>query len=144
MVDEAIARRKTHGGAHDARAEYAAGDEDLRRRIGDLVRSSGDTRLVGIIRQTAVSGGIDKKAGDLTEREGEVALDVYTRRERWDEVFWLLWSLPLKTAVNALDALDAPQVVLLVSKPTDPCVIKAPGDEEAFTHVILPILPNRK
>ena len=88
-----------------ARAEYAAGDEDLRRRIGDLVRSSGDTRLVSIIRQTAISGGIDKKAGDLTEREGEVALDVYTRRERWEDVFWLLWSLPLKTAVNALDAL---------------------------------------
>lgn len=88
-----------------ARAEYAAGDEDLRRRIHDVALATGDTRLVSIIRQTAVSGGIDKKAGELTEREAEVALDVYTRRERWEDVFWLLWSLPLKTAVNALDAL---------------------------------------
>ena len=46
--------------------------------------------------------------------------------------------------IDILSILDAPQVVLLVSKPTDPCVIKAPGDEEAFTHVIMPILPNRK
>jgi len=56
----------------------------------------------------------------------------------------LLSAYFLIDVLNALDALDAPQVVLLVSKPTDPCVIKAPGDEEAFTHVIMPILPNRK
>jgi len=46
--------------------------------------------------------------------------------------------------IDVLNALDAPQVILLVSKPTNPCVIKVPGGEGAFTHVIMPILPNRK
>ena len=44
--------------------------------------------------------------------------------------------------IDILSILDAPQVVLLVSKPTDPCVIKAPGDEDAFTHVIMPVRPK--
>jgi len=46
--------------------------------------------------------------------------------------------------IDVLNALDAPQVILLVSKPTNPCVIKVPGDEDAFTHVIMPVRPNRK
>jgi len=46
--------------------------------------------------------------------------------------------------IDILSILDAPQVVLLVSKPTDPCIIKVPGDEDAFTHVIMPVRPNRK
>ncbi len=54
----------------------------------------------------------------------------------------LLSAYFLIDVLNALDALDAPQVVLLVSKPTDPCVIKAPGDEDAFTHVIMPVRPK--
>lgn len=46
--------------------------------------------------------------------------------------------------IDILSILDAPQVILSVSKPTNPCVIKVPGDEGVFTHAIMPILPNRK
>jgi len=46
--------------------------------------------------------------------------------------------------IDILSILDAPQVILSVSKPTNPCVIKVPGDEDAFTHVIMPVRPNRK
>ena len=44
--------------------------------------------------------------------------------------------------IDILSILDAPQVILSVSKPTNPCVIKVPGDEDAFTHVIMPVLPK--
>ena len=44
--------------------------------------------------------------------------------------------------IDILSILDAPQVILLVSKPTDPCIIKVLGDEDAFTHVIMPVLPK--
>jgi len=44
--------------------------------------------------------------------------------------------------IDILSILDAPQVILLVSKPTNPCVIKVPGDEDAFTHVIMPVRPK--
>lgn len=44
--------------------------------------------------------------------------------------------------IDILSILDAPQVILSVSKPTNPCVIKVPGDEDAFTHVIMPVRPK--
>jgi len=44
--------------------------------------------------------------------------------------------------IDVLDALNAPEVILLVSKPKNPGVIKVLGDEDAFMHVIMPVLPR--
>ncbi len=41
--------------------------------------------------------------------------------------------------IDVLSALDTPQVALELNSPTKPGVIKAVGDEAAFTHVVMPM-----
>lgn len=86
------------------RAEYRAGEEQLRRRIGEAVRQSGDTRLLGILR-LAPEGAGGPQPADLSAREAEIAIEVYARHERWAEIFALLPNLPLSAVVTALDVL---------------------------------------
>lgn len=80
------------------RAEYQAGDEGLRQRIGDVIRRSGDTRLIGLFRRR-------KLASELSAREEELVIDVYARNQQWSEIFVLLFHLPLSNVVTALDIL---------------------------------------
>ena len=83
------------------RAEYRAGDEGLRRRIGELIRQSGDTKLMGLFRESRRR----KLASKLTEQEAATVLDVYVRNRQWSEIFALLFQIPLVSAVAALDLL---------------------------------------
>lgn len=89
-----------------ARAEYRAGGANLRHRLAEFVRRSGDTRLLPIV--STPRGPVDpihKQATDLTEREAEIAVEVYSRERRWAEVLALLVYIPLATALKALAAL---------------------------------------
>ena len=83
------------------RAEYRAGDEALKRRIGEVVRRSGDARLLGLFREVRRQ----KLAAELTEAEAAVVLDVHARNRQWPEIFALLFHIPLSSAVAALDVL---------------------------------------
>lgn len=84
------------------RAEYEAADEALRQRIAQTVRQSADTRLLGLFR----TGAIRKRAVDLTRQEAEVVLDVYSRNERWEEIFGLLFYMPIASVIKAVRLLD--------------------------------------
>ncbi len=83
------------------RAEYQAGDKELRRRISEVIRTSGDTRLSGLFREHRRR----KLASELTEQEAATALDDYARNRQWPEIFALLFHLPLVSTVAALDLL---------------------------------------
>lgn len=83
------------------RVEYRAGDERLRRRIGELIRRSGDTRLSGLFRESRRR----KIASELTEQEAATVLDNCARNRQWSEIFALLFQIPLVSAVAALDLL---------------------------------------
>ncbi len=80
------------------RAEYQAGDERLRQRISDVIRQSGDTRLIGLFRRR-------KLASELIAREAEVVIDVYARNQQWSEIFALLFHIPPSNVVATLDVL---------------------------------------
>lgn len=84
------------------RAEYQVGDEGLRQRIGNVIRRSGDTRLIGLFRASRQR----KLASELTEAEAAIVLDVHARNRQWSEIFALLFHIPLASAVVALDVLS--------------------------------------
>lgn len=88
--------------SQNLRAEYEAADDALRQRIAQTVRQSGDTRLLGLFR----TGAIRKRALDLSRQEAEVVVDVYSRNERWEEIFGLLFHMPIASAIEALRLLD--------------------------------------
>jgi HEAT repeat protein len=83
------------------RAEYQAGDERLRQRIGDVVRRSGDSRLIGLFRASRQR----KLASELTEREAAIVIEVHARNQQWAEIFALLFHIPLSSTIAALDVL---------------------------------------
>jgi len=83
------------------RAEYRAADDGLRQRVGDVVRRSGDARLLGLFREVRRQ----KLASDLTEREAAIVLDVHARNKQWHDIFVLLFHIPLSSVVVALDIL---------------------------------------
>lgn len=85
------------------RAEYLAGDEGLRRRISKLVRGSGDSRLMGLFRESRRR----KLASELTEQETSTIIDEYARNRRWPEIFALLFQIPLVNARAAFDLLGS-------------------------------------
>ena len=84
------------------RAEYHAADEGLRQRIGEVVRQTGDARLLGLFREVRRR----KLAAELTEDEAAVVLDVHARNRQWPEIFSLLFHVPLSSVVAALDVLS--------------------------------------
>ena len=94
-------------------ATTTAAIEELRRRRRSALAAGGEERVVK-----------------------QHARGKYTARERMEILF------DARFLIDILSILDAPQAVLLVSKPTDPCIIKVLGDEDAFTHVIMPVLPK--
>ncbi|MDD5558363.1 HEAT repeat domain-containing protein [Candidatus Methylomirabilis sp.] len=83
------------------RAEYRVGDKELRRRISSLIRGSGDTRLMGLFRESRRR----QLASELTEQETATVIDVYARNQQWAEIFALLFQIPLVSAVVGLDRL---------------------------------------
>ncbi len=83
------------------RAEYRAADDGLRQRIGDVVRRSGDARLLGLFRAVRRQ----KLASELTEREAAVVLEVHARNKQWHDIFALLFHIPISSVVAALDIL---------------------------------------
>lgn len=84
------------------RAEYQAGSEELRQRIGDGVRQSGDSRLIGLFRASRQR----KLASELSEREAAILIEVRARNQQWHEIFALLFHIPLSSVIVGLDALD--------------------------------------
>jgi len=93
--------------AQYARAEYQAAGDDLKRRIAEVVRQSGDTRLLPILQEARPRrGGIDKRARELTDEEAGIVLEVYGRQGQWAEIFSLLFHIPLAKVVDALDLLS--------------------------------------
>ena len=89
-----------------ARAEYQAADEGLKHRIAEVVRQSGDTRLLPILQEARPRrGGIDKRARELTQEEASIVLEVYGRQGQWAEVFSLLLHIPLASVINGVDLL---------------------------------------
>lgn len=85
------------------RAEYQAAAEGLKQRIGEVVRTSGDVRLVGLFREVRRR----KLARDLSIREAEIVIEVHARNRQWPEIFGLLFHIPLHSVIIALDALAA-------------------------------------
>jgi hypothetical protein len=84
------------------KAEYAAGDETLKRHIGEAIRASGDDRLLGLFH----SARRRKLARELTAHEAQILLDVHERNEQWEEIFSLLFHIPLSKVVVGLDLLE--------------------------------------
>lgn len=85
------------------RAEYEVGDENLKRQIGDVVRQSRDSRLLGLFRVTRKSK--QKQSLDLNDEEANIMIDVCNRNNQWQEIFRLLFHIPLSTVITALDTL---------------------------------------
>jgi hypothetical protein len=86
------------------RAEYDAGDENLRQRIAQIVRSSGNVDLVKVLPVGAQEKRVQEK--ESTESEANIAIDVYSRNGKWQEIFNTLFYVPAYIAANALDKLE--------------------------------------
>jgi hypothetical protein len=85
------------------RAEYMAAPAPLQERIRTVIQQSGDNRLMGIF------GEVRRKfiAKDLTAYEAELMLDVYGRNRQWEEIFALLFFMPLSLVPQTIDKLLA-------------------------------------
>lgn len=73
----------------------------LRQRIGEVIRRSGDARLIGLFRESRRR----KLASELTECEAAIVIEMYARNRQWSDIFALLFQIPLASAVGALDVL---------------------------------------
>ncbi len=83
------------------RAEYQAAPIDIQNRIRNAILLSNDNRLIGLF------GEVRKKfvAKDLNETEAELMINVYARDNLMDSVFALMFFIPLRSVIKALDAL---------------------------------------
>ncbi len=88
------------------RAEYQAADEDMKMRIGNLVRKSGDARLADLFHVGSQSTR-RIKASEATQEEADISIEVYARNQQWETIFGLLEKVHLASAVKGLDALKA-------------------------------------
>lgn len=83
------------------RAEYQAAPIDIQNRIRNAILLSNDNRLVGLF------GEVRKKfvAKDLNETEAELMINIYARDNLMDSVFALMFFIPLRSVIKALDVL---------------------------------------
>lgn len=84
------------------RPEYEAASFELQNRIRNSILRSNDKRLIGLF------GEVRKKyiAKDLTEIESELMINVYARNNQMEELFALMFFIPLSTVLKALEQLS--------------------------------------
>jgi hypothetical protein len=86
------------------RAEYRAGDDSLRRHIGEVIRRAGDARLLAIVHEER-EDGLREQAQEPTEREVEIAIDVASRNRQWQGLLKMLLDVPLPACLDIIDRL---------------------------------------
>lgn len=89
--------------------------------------------VANIVRLRIGPGEVVVSAASAEFGEGSTALSANVEGDGLEIAF------NVRFLIDVLSALDAPQVALLVNAPTNPGVIKALGDEDAFTHVVMPM-----
>lgn len=81
------------------RPEYEAASSELQNRIRNAILRSNDKRLIGLF------GEVRKKfvAKALTAIESELMINVYARNNQLEELFALMFFIPVITVLKALD-----------------------------------------
>lgn len=89
--------------------------------------------VANIVRLSINPGEVVVSAASAEFGEGSTALSANVEGDGLEIAF------NVRFLIDVLSALDVPQVALEVNAPTNPGVIKAVGDEDAFTHVVMPM-----
>lgn len=89
--------------------------------------------VANIVRLSITPGEMVVSAASAEFGEGSTGLSATVEGEGLDIAF------NVRFLIDVLGALEAPQVALELNAPTNPGVIKAVGDEAAFTHVVMPM-----
>jgi DNA polymerase-3 subunit beta len=89
--------------------------------------------VANIVRLDIEPGEVVVAAASSESGEGFTRLSANVEGEPLEIAF------NVRFLVDVLSALDAPQVALELVSPNNPGVVKAVGDEEVFTHVVMPM-----
>ncbi len=89
--------------------------------------------VANIVRLQIAPGEMTVSAASTEAGEGSTLLAANVAGDPLEIAF------NVRFLIDVLSALDTPQVALELNAPTNPGVIKAVGEEEAFTHVVMPM-----
>ncbi len=89
--------------------------------------------VANIVRLDVQPGEITVSANSAESGQGETRLTASVEGDPLEIAF------NVRFLIDVLSALDTPQVALELNTSTNPGVIKAVGDEEIYTHVVMPM-----